>query len=59
MLDLGQVVRDPLFAAAHVEHVHHIGGCGAICVARREGELDAIVGENGVDLIGNRLDQGF
>ena len=40
MLDLGQAVRDPIFVAAHVKHVRHRGGCGAIRVARRKSKLD-------------------
>lgn len=32
---------------------------GAVRVARREGELDPIVGENGVDLVGDSRDQSF
>ena len=57
VLDLGQAVLDPVLFAAHVEHVCD-EGCGrAVGVARREGELDAIVSEDGVDLVGNRLDQ--
>ena len=42
MLDLGEPVLDPIFDAAHVEHLGHIGGRGAIGVARRKGELDTI-----------------
>ncbi len=44
MLDLGQPVLDAILLATHVEHMRHVSGCGAICVAWREGELDAIVG---------------
>ena len=42
MLDFGGAVLDPVFFAAHVEHVGHVGGGRAVSVARREGELDAI-----------------
>lgn len=59
VLDFGQAVFDAVLAASHVKHVRHVGGCRPIRVARREGELDAIVRQNGVDLIGNRRDQGF
>ena len=59
VLDFGQAVLNAVLAASHVEHMHHRGGCQSTRVARREGELDAIVRQNGVDLIGNRPDQGF
>ena len=39
MLDPGKPVFDPVFAAAHVEHVGHVTGGWPIGVARREGEL--------------------
>ena len=42
-----------------VEHVRHVSCRRAVRVARREGELDAVVGENGVDFVGNGRDQGF
>ena len=71
VLDLGQTMLDAVLPAAHVEHVRD-PGCGrAVGVARREGELDAprhclsdqwrsngSIGQNRVDLVGNRLDQG-
>jgi hypothetical protein len=41
VLDLGEPVFDPVFVAAHVEHMGHPCGCRAVGVARREGELDA------------------
>ena len=53
MFDFGQPVLDPVLATAHVEHVRHVSGRGTVGVTRREGELDAIVGENGVDFVGN------
>lgn len=68
--DLGEAVLDPVLFAAHVEHVCYESCCRAVGVARREGELDAprhclsdqwrsngSIGEDGVDLVGNRLDQ--
>jgi RHS repeat-associated protein len=57
VLDLGQPVLDAVLLAAHVEHVRD-EGCGrAFSVARREGELDPVVGEDSVDPVGNCLDQ--
>jgi hypothetical protein len=41
----------PAYASCPVE-------MGGSSVARREGELDAIVGEDSVDLVGHGLDQG-
>jgi hypothetical protein len=41
VLDLGEPVFDPAFVATHVKHVRYPSGCGAVGVARREGELDA------------------
>ena len=57
VLDLGEPVLDAVLAAAHVEHVGHEPGCGAIGVAWREGELEAVVGQDGVDLVGHGRDQ--
>ncbi len=45
VLDLGEPVFDPVFLAAHVEHVGHVGCGRAVGVARRERELDAIIGQ--------------
>ena len=59
MLDLGQPMFDAIFLAAHTEHVCHVSCRRAVCVARRESELDPIVGENRVDLVGNSRDQSF
>ena len=58
MSDLGEAMVDPVFGAPHVEHVGHIGGCGAIGVAWREGELDAVIGQHGVDFVWHGCDQG-
>jgi len=48
-----------VFLTAHVKHVGHIFCGGAISVARWKRELDAVIGENGVDFVGNCFDQGF
>ena len=52
MLDVG-------FPAAHLKHVHREAGGGTVGVARREVELDAVVGQHGVDLMRDGGDQGF
>ena len=56
VLALREPVLDPILAAAHVVHVGHPCRCRAISVARRIVELDAIVGDNSTNLVGNSLD---
>ena len=56
VLDLGQPMFDPVLPAAHVEYVRHVSRRRAIRVAWREGELNAIVGENRVDLVRDSRD---
>lgn len=57
MLDFGEPVLDPVFFAPHVEHVGHPGCCGTIGIARREGELDTVVGQHCVDFVWHGFDQ--
>lgn len=52
-------VFDPVFLTSHVEHVGQLCCRWSVLVARRESELDAIVGENDVDFVGNGLDECF
>src|SRR5665213_1371517 len=59
MLDLGQSMFDSIFPAAHIKHMRHVSCCRTVCVARWESELDPIVGENRVDLVGDSRDQSF
>ena len=59
VFDLGQPVVDIIFAAAHIEHVGEIGCGRAIPVARRQGELDAIVGQDRVDFVRYGCDERF
>ena len=56
VLDLGETVLDAVLAAAHVEHMRHVAGSRAIGIARRKGELNAVVGENSMDFVGNGCD---
>ncbi len=56
MLDLGQPMFDPILLAESIEHMSHVSCRRAICVARWESELDSIVGENRVDLVGDDRD---
>lgn len=58
MIDLRAAILDAIFVASHVEHVRHLGGSRTIGVSRREAELDAVVDQNGVDLVGCGLDEG-
>ena len=59
MLDLGQPMFDAILLAAHIEHMCRVSCRLAVRVARRESELDPIVGENRVDLVGDSRDQSF
>jgi hypothetical protein len=59
MLDLGQPMFDPVLLAAHVEHMRRISCRRAVRIARWEGELDPIVGENRVNLLGDSREQSF
>ena len=57
MLDLGKSVLNAVLAAAHVKHMGHVPGRWAIGVARWKRELNAIVGEHGVNFVRNGFDQ--
>jgi len=59
MLDLGQPMFDAVLSAAHIEHMRHESRRRSIGVARREGELNAVIGEHRVDFVGNSRDQGI
>ena len=58
VVDFGEAVLDAMLAAAQVEHVGHLSRRGTFGVARRMAELDAVVGQHGVDRVGHGLDQG-
>lgn len=62
MLHLGQPMFDGILLAAQIEHIVSgiVPSCRrAVRVARREGELDSIVGENRMNLVGDSRDQNF
>ena len=59
MPDFCEPVLNPVFPTTHVEHMVHIGCSWPIFVTRRECILDAIVGENNIDLVGHSFNQGF
>lgn len=59
MFNLGQPMFDPVLLAAHIEHMSYVSCRRAARVTRREGELDPIVSEIRVDLVGDSHDQSF
>jgi hypothetical protein len=59
VFDLGQPVVDIIFAAAPIEHVGEVGCGRAISVTRWQGERDAIVGQDRVDLVRHGCDERF
>ena len=58
MIDFGESVLDAIFAASHREHVGNETSSRAFGVAGWETELDAIVGQDRMDLVGYRCDEG-
>jgi hypothetical protein len=59
MIDAGKAVLDAVLGVAQVEHVGQaLSGC-SVGVARRQAELDTIVGQHGVDAIGHGSDEGY
>ena len=57
MIDLGEAMLDAVLAASHVEHVRHVARGGAVGVARREAELDAVIRQDRMRFVGNGGDQ--
>ncbi len=57
MVWLGEPVLDVVGLADHVEA--HLAGPGDVAVARLPGELDAVVGQDGVDAVGYGFQQVF
>jgi hypothetical protein len=57
MIDFGEAMLDAVLATSHVEHMRHIARGGAIGVAWREAELDAVVRQDRMDLVGHGGDQ--
>lgn len=58
MVELGEAVLDAALPSAHGEHVGHVSRRRSVGVARRIAELDAIVGQDRVDLVGDSSDEG-
>ena len=59
MSDFRKPVFDPIFSSAHVEQVGHVCGGRPVLVARWKSELDSIVCEHDVDLVGSSFDECF
>jgi hypothetical protein len=59
MLHLGEAMLDAVLLATRVEHVRDVAGRRSIGVALWKGELDAIVRQHDVDLVGDGCDQGL
>jgi hypothetical protein len=57
MPDLRQPVLKAVLFAAHTEYVRNIGSGQPTGVSRRESELYAIIGPDGVDFVRNGFDQ--
>ena len=58
MVRFGEPVLDAVFPAAHIEHMGGVPRGWAIGISWRERELNAVIGENGVDFVGDRFDKG-
>lgn len=58
MVDFGEPVLRAILAAAHREHVGHVPGSRTIGVTWRVAKLDAVVGQDRMDLIGNGGNKG-
>src|SRR5690606_10753547 len=59
MIGFGEPVFDAVLAADAIEHVRTVARGWAIAVPRCMAELDAVVGQHGVDVVGHGLDQRF
>ena len=59
MVGLGQAVLDAVLAADLVEAMDSVARGTSVPVAREVGELDAIVGKDGVEVVGHRFEQRF
>ena len=51
MLHLRQTMLDAIFPASHVEHMGHVSRCRPVGVSGWKRELNAVVGENGMDFV--------
>ena len=58
MVRFGEPVLDAVFPTAHIEHMGSITRGRAIGISWRERELNAMIGENSVDFVGDSFDEG-
>ena len=57
MVGLGQAVLDAVGSADLVEAVHAVAGGPAVAISGQVGELNAVVGQDGVQAVGHGRDQ--
>ena len=55
--DFGEAMLDAVLPAAHLEHVRHLSRSGSVRMAWREAGLDAVVRQDGMNLVGHSGDQ--
>ncbi len=58
MVRFGEPVFNAVFLAAHIEHMGGVLRGRTLGISWRERELDAVIGENGVDFVGDSFDKG-
>ena len=58
MVRFGEPVLDAIFPAAHIEHVGGVTRGWAIGVPWRERELNAVIGQHGMDFVEDGFDEG-
>ncbi len=54
-----QPMLDSVSLVPHIEHVRHVGGGWTIPIARRKGELDAVIRQNRMNSVRNGCNQGL
>ncbi len=57
MVDPGEAMLDAILAATYVEHVGQEARGRAIGIARGQAELDAVIGQHGVDAVRHCFDE--
>ena len=57
MVRLGEPMLDAVGGTDAIEEVPHIGGGRPVPITRRMTELDTIIRQNGMDLVGDSFDQ--
>lgn len=59
MIGLGQAMLDAVLAAAQTKHVRRISRGRTVPVLGQIGELNAVVGQDSMDFVADRLDERF